>query len=266
MKTAHQDALDEIRVTWLGHSTVVLDLDRVRLLTDPVLRSRVALLLRAQDAALVPAPPAIDAVLLSHVHHDHLDVPTLRRIGATTRIVAPVGVARLLHRKGFSDVVELDTGDVIGFGEVTVRAVPAVHDARRGLLGPPIPTIGFVVTGAAGSAYFAGDTDVFDGMREIAPRLDVALLPVAGWGPRTPAGHLDPERAVSAILLLRPRVAVPIHWGTYRRIGMRTSGASLRAPAEEFARLARELAPLVDVRVVEPGASTTVALAAGAPT
>ena len=108
--------------------------------------------------------------------------------------------------------------------------------------------------------YFAGDTDLFDGMRELAPDLDVALLPIAGWGPRTPAGHLDPLRAAQALALLRPRTAVPIHWGTYRRIGLRGREALLRAPADAFARHARELAPEVEVRTLSVGESLELPL------
>jgi L-ascorbate metabolism protein UlaG (beta-lactamase superfamily) len=112
--------------------------------------------------------------------------------------------------------------------------------------------VGYRVSGSA-QVYFAGDTDIFEGMSSLSPGLDVALLPVAGWGPRLPPGHLDPLRAAEALRLLRPRVAVPIHWGTYRRIGLSRKPAVLREPAETFARLAAELAPDVDVRVVPVG-------------
>jgi L-ascorbate metabolism protein UlaG (beta-lactamase superfamily) len=90
-------------------------------------------------------------------------------------------------------------------------------------------------------------------MSRMAPDLDVALLPVAGWGPRVPRGHLDPERAAQALKLLRPRIAVPIHWGTYRRVGLSREAKLLREPAETFARLAAEVAPEVDVRILPVG-------------
>jgi L-ascorbate metabolism protein UlaG (beta-lactamase superfamily) len=95
-------------------------------------------------------------------------------------------------------------------------------------------------------------------MSSLAPDLDVALLPVAGWGSRVPAGHLDPHRAVEALGLLRPRFAVPIHWGTYRRIGLTRDPAVLREPAETFARLAAERVPDVEVRVVPVGGALDV--------
>ena len=112
--------------------------------------------------------------------------------------------------------------------------------------------VGYLVSGSS-RVYFAGDTDLFDGMSALAPRLDVALLPVAGWGFRIPPGHLDPFRAAAALRLLRPRVAVPIHWGTYRPIGLGTRFP--KAPAQAFARLARDLAPEVDVRLLPVGGS-----------
>jgi len=97
--------------------------------------------------------------------------------------------------------------------------------------------------------YFAGDTDLFDGMAELGP-IDVALLPVSGWGPRLPAGHLDPRGAAEALRLLRPRIAVPIHWGTFRApFGARPDDR----PAREFAQAAAELAPEVEVRVLAIG-------------
>jgi L-ascorbate metabolism protein UlaG (beta-lactamase superfamily) len=107
-------------------------------------------------------------------------------------------------------------------------------------------------------AYFAGDTDLFDELDGLVPDLDVALVPVAGWGPRLPAGHLDPRGAAEAVRRLRPRIAVPIHWGTYRRIGLARGEALLRAPAEEFARHVSELAPGVEVKILPVGGTLDV--------
>jgi L-ascorbate metabolism protein UlaG (beta-lactamase superfamily) len=109
-----------------------------------------------------------------------------------------------------------------------------------------------VISGSA-RVYFAGDTDLFDDMREIGPKVDVALIPVAGWGPRLPPGHLNPESAATAVGLLHPKVAVPIHWGTYRRFGLESSESHMRAPAETFAELAHQLAPDVEIRLLPVG-------------
>ncbi|MFL5945753.1 MAG: MBL fold metallo-hydrolase [Gaiellaceae bacterium] len=250
-----------LRITWLGHSTVLIELDGVRLLTDPVLRRRVGHLRRTTRGPDSQGLRPVDATLISHLHYDHLDTRSLVSLGRAGRIVVPsVGVA-LLRRRGFRDVTGVDVGDETRFGPVTVRATYAEHDGRRTPFGGKADAVGYVVAGSA-CVYFAGDTDLFSGMTALSDDLDVALVPVAGWGPRLPAGHLDPERAAQALALLRPRVAIPIHWGTYRRIGLSSDPAALRAPAEQFAELAQELVPQVDVRVLPVGGSTDIAVAA----
>ena len=114
------------------------------------------------------------------------------------------------------------------------------------------PSLGFVVSGSR-RVYFAGDTDLFDGMATLADSLDVALLPVAGWGSTVGPGHLDPLRAAQALRLLAPRRAVPIHWGTLSPVTQSTSAD----PPEAFRRHAAELAPEVEVEILEPGGSLT---------
>ena len=245
-------------ITWIGHSTVLIELDGVRLLTDPLLRPRVAHLRRA-----VAAPNRIegelDAILLSHVHYDHLDVPSLRRVEAA-QVIAPRGAGRVLGRNGFAGVIELGEGDEIALGSVAVVATRAEHSARRGPFSGPSPALGYLIGGSA-RVYFAGDTDLFAEMHALRPGLDVALLPVWGWGHRLPPGHLDPRRAAEALRLLAPRVAIPIHWGTYRRVGSSRDPAVLREPAERFEQLAAELAPEVTVRVLAPGERIEIPLA-----
>lgn len=244
--------LGTLRASWLGHSAVLLELDGVRLLTDPVLRRRVAHLRRVAPEADAAALRDLDAVLVSHLHYDHLDLPSLERLGRSLRVIVPRGAARLLRRRGLSTVTEVEIGDEVRIGPVVVRATHAEHDGRRRPFGASAAAVGYLVTGSF-TAYFAGDTDEFAAMSDLAPGLDVALLPVAGWGPRVPAGHLDPLRAAQALVRLQPRAAVPIHWGTYRRVGLDRDAALLRTPAESFAAFARDLAPEVDVRILDVG-------------
>jgi L-ascorbate metabolism protein UlaG (beta-lactamase superfamily) len=193
-----------------------------------------------------------DAVLLSHLHHDHLDLPSLRARGRDRPIVAPRGTGPFLARHGFADVRELAAGEVARLGGVRVLATPANHHGRRSPFGPTTPCLGYVVE-AAERVYFAGDTDLFPAMADLGP-IDVALLPIAGWGPRLGPGHLDPLRAAEALRLIRPRTAVPIHWGTLAPLGLHRHGWSyLLGPPRAFQALALALAPAVDVRVLEPG-------------
>ena len=222
------------------------------------MRGRVTHLMRVVDPVDVAALEALDAVLLSHLHFDHLDVPSLKRLGSGTRMIVPLGGGDLLRKRGFENVTQLRVGEAVEVGAVRVRATLADHDPRRAPFSASAPAVGYLVEGSL-RVYFAGDTDLFDEMSDVSDSLDVALLPVAGWGRRLPPGHLDPRRAAEALRLLRPRVAVPIHWGTYRQFGLSKKPDVLRGPPEEFEQLARELAPEVDVRLLPVGGSLDLA-------
>jgi len=245
------------RLTWLGHATAVIDLDGVRLVTDPVLRGRVGHLRRMAAPAGVPG--AVDAALISHLHLDHLHGRSLRRLAAAT-VVAPRGARRLVRRHA-AEVVEVGEGDEVAVGPVRVRAVHAEHDGRRAPGRARAPALGYLVSGSR-VVYFAGDTGLFPAMAGLAAAgIDVALLPVSGWGPTLGPGHLDPEAAARALTLLRPRRAVPIHWGTYAAAWTRRRRppAFLRDPPREFAAHAARLAPDVQVVVLAPGGTMPLA-------
>jgi L-ascorbate metabolism protein UlaG (beta-lactamase superfamily) len=243
------------RIAFLGHSTVLIELGGETFLTDPLLRGRVAHLRRYAPAPEPASSPRASAVLLSHAHQDHLDLPSLREIGAETPIFVPAGAGSWLGRRGFSAVRELGVGEEARLGPVSVAAVPADHDGRRYPFGPRSESIGYLLGGAK-TVYFAGDTGVFDGMRALAGRVDVALLPVAGWGRTLGPGHMNALDAARATSLLKPRVAIPIHWGTFRPIGPRRGLSLGDGPAREFAGHVRELAPESEVRIVAPGEET----------
>jgi L-ascorbate metabolism protein UlaG (beta-lactamase superfamily) len=229
---------------------VLLEHGGVRLLTDPVLRGRLAHLRRHGPVPDVPGE--VDAVLLSHLHYDHLDLPSLKLLPAGVRVLAPAHAGALLRPAGIRQVEELTPGDVTEAGGLRIEATPAEHDDRRRPLGPRATPLGFVVRSRP-SVYFAGDTGVFPGMASLAP-IDVALLPVAGWGPKLGPGHMDSEDAAQAAALLRPQVAVPIHWGTLHPRGRRR-GDWFHGPPHEFAARVAELAPDVQVRILDPGES-----------
>jgi L-ascorbate metabolism protein UlaG (beta-lactamase superfamily) len=236
-----------VRITYVGHATVLVDMDGTRLLTDPVLRPRLAHLRRSHPVDM-SALRGVDAVLISHAHMDHLDMRSLSLFDRDMLIVTPPGTGRLLRRR---NVVEIGEGDSTQIGTLEVRPTHAEHDGRRFPVGPAVPAVGYSMCGSR-RVYFAGDTGPFDGMSEIGRAgVDVALLPISGWGKRLPAAdHLGPVSAAQALPLLKPEVAVPIHWGTLSRIWGAPMGSS---PAEEFARNAGQLAPDVRVVIVHPG-------------
>jgi L-ascorbate metabolism protein UlaG (beta-lactamase superfamily) len=246
--------VDARGVRWIGHSTVLISLDGVRLLTDPLLRRRVAHLRRR--APIHPdALEPVDAVLISHAHHDHLDFSSLRRVGRTTHIVAPRGLGSLLGRRGFNDVHEVDVGERHRIGAVEIEATFAAHAGGRPPFPAAAPALAYAVLGSS-RIWFAGDTDLFPEMAGLVPDLDLALLPIWGWGPTLGRGaHLDPVRAADALALLRPKVAVPIHWGTYAplHLGLRATPSFLSDPRRAFVHAAALKAPEVDLRVLTPG-------------
>ncbi|HXD70336.1 MAG TPA: MBL fold metallo-hydrolase, partial [Gaiellales bacterium] len=172
------------RLAWLGHSTVLVELEGARVLTDPVLRRRVGHLRRA-EAVRPEAVAPVDLILISHVHWDHLDLPSLDGLGHDTRVVVPRGAGALLERRGFTHIVEVGEGDHADVDGLSVVATYADHSAARGPLGVKAPSLGYLL-GDRRRVYFAGDTDLFAGMSGLADRLHVALLPIAGWGPRLP--------------------------------------------------------------------------------
>ena len=166
-------------IEYVGHATVFVDLDGVRLLTDPLLRNRVAHLRRSTPVA-ARTRRGVDAVLISHAHYDHLDLPSLEKLGKTIPIVVPRGLGGLLRKRRFESVIEVEVGETLAIGELQIRAVQAEHDGSRSPIGVSADPVGYVVSGSK-SVYFAGDTDLFDAMGELGP-VDVGPHPHLGLG------------------------------------------------------------------------------------
>ncbi len=250
-----------VELTWWGHATCTVEDSGVRLLTDPLFARRLAHLRRRRGAVPPPEAAVADAVLVSHLHADHLHLPSLARLAPGTRLLVPrgarralPGLARVARLRGLA-VTELAAGEEVAVRDgVRVRAVAARHDGRRLPFGPHLcPALGYVVRGAE-RTYFAGDTGLFDTMAAEVGPVDVALLPVGGWGPHLGPGHLDAGRAAQALARLAPAAAVPVHYGTYWPLGMdAVRPHEFHAPGGEFERLARQLAPKVAVRVPRHG-------------
>jgi L-ascorbate metabolism protein UlaG (beta-lactamase superfamily) len=235
----------------------LIELDGVRLLTDPVLRRRIGPLARIGPGVSADAVRPVDCVLLSHLHADHTDLRSLRDIGRSVCVLAPRPAGSWLARHGLHSVRELRAAEETSVNGVSVTATPAAHDGRRHPLGPAADPIGFLVQGSR-CVYFAGDTDYFPAMGKLSGSVDVALLPVWGWGSRLGPGHLDPQRAAEVAALIAPAVAIPIHWGTFALAWQARRPVDRERPAREFAELTRRRAPAVEVRVLRPGETAAV--------
>ncbi|MDO8107541.1 MBL fold metallo-hydrolase [Isoptericola sp. b441] len=247
-----------MRLTWWGHSSVLLEADGVAVVADPVLRSRAGLLRHVS-----PPPDRAwqrpDAVLISHLHHDHCDLPSLRGLGAPLVLVPP-GSGSWLRGRGIQGVRELAPGDSARIGPgVRVTAVPAVHSGRREPWGPEAIATGHLLEGPRTTSWLAGDTALFEGMRElpaIASRnhIDLAVVPVWGWGPNLGPGHLDPHQAAEAVARARAEHAVAVHWGSLHPAGMRRAMRHhLRTPGDRFVAAVRTVAPTTTVHALNPG-------------
>ncbi|GGK18406.1 membrane protein [Pilimelia terevasa] len=249
------------RLRWCGHSTVWWEQGGVGLLTDPVLTSRVAhLRRRAGPAPVLPRAP--DIVLLSHLHADHLHVASLRRLRGATAFVVPVGATRFIRRAlgpGFAArCIELPVGEQWRYGPVVVRAVPAAHHrGRHPWSAHRADAVGYLVGGAR-RVWFAGDTGLHPDMADFGP-VDLALVPVGGWGPTLGPGHLDPARAVEAVRRVAARAAVPIHFGTFWPVGCaRVRPDLFHEPGARFAAEAAAALPELAVTLLAPGEETTL--------
>jgi L-ascorbate metabolism protein UlaG (beta-lactamase superfamily) len=243
------------RLTFLGHSTVLVELDGVRVLTDPLL-GHLAIGIRRHEPPTDPGTLTnLSAVFISHGHLDHLDLKSLRALRGEPAFFVPYGLGRIVAKATRGVVHEMRAGDQVQVGKLTLEAVHAEHGRRRSLFTSAEGSLGVLISGSS-SVLFAGDTGLHRGMSDLAGRVDVALLPVGGWGPRLGRGHMDPDRAAEAATRIRPRVAVPIHWGTIYPLGLRRIvGAPFDGPGDAFRKAVEARTADIDVRVLRPGQS-----------
>ena len=245
---------EALAVTWLGHSTALIELDGTRVLTDPVLRDRVGPLVRIGARVDRASLRKLDAVAISHLHADHADPASLRMLDPK-RVFAPRGSRRWLSQHVDAEVEELAAGEQAELGDISLRATAAAHQERRWPLGAVAHPIGLVLEGSQ-SCYFAGDTGLYPGMAELSGLIDLALLPVWGWGSSVGPGHLDPVTAADAVRLIGPRAVVPIHWGTFTPMWRAWRRADPALPARRFKELVEQATPDVEVRLLVPGERT----------
>jgi L-ascorbate metabolism protein UlaG (beta-lactamase superfamily) len=215
-------------VTWLGHSTALIEVDGIRVLTDPVWGERASPLSWAGPKRWVAPPlaisdlPHLDAILISHDHYDHLDLPSIQALNDGQRLfITPLGVGAHLEYWGVDEslIVELDWWQTYSLGDVTLTCTPARHASGRMMIDYNRTLwAGYALSGPAHTVFFSGDTGLFTDMTTIGERLgpfDLALIEVGAYGQTWPDWHMGPEQAIEAMQMLQAERLLPIHWGLF---------------------------------------------------
>ncbi|MDF1606226.1 MBL fold metallo-hydrolase [Nocardioides sp. YIM 152315] len=249
--------MNDLAATWWGHASATVEIGGARVAVDPLLSDRLFHLRRH-----APSPGerarAADVVLVSHLHHDHLHLPSLRRLPREAPILVPRGGERLLRSIAGDRVRPVAPGEVVEAAGVTISVLPATHDGGRGpytrITGPPL---GFRVDAGPRSFWFPGDTELRDDMREVGP-VELALVPVGGWGPTLEDGHMDPVAGAAAVARVGAHVAVPVHWGTFWPLGLRRVARANHqrlfvTPGARFVQALAEAAPTTRAVLAWPG-------------
>jgi L-ascorbate metabolism protein UlaG (beta-lactamase superfamily) len=258
------DPASNLAVTWWGHSSMTIELGTARVATDPLLSQRLFHLRRA-----VPPPPetALDAdvVLVSHLHHDHLHLPSLLRFAPDVPVVVPRGAPAQVRGLASRELVQVSPGDSVDVAGVRVDVLAATHPGSRDKLrrgADDVPAVGFRVEGAGSSVWYPGDTGVRADFAEVEP-VDLAAVPIGGWGPTLGDEHLDPLEAADAVAAVGARWALAVHYGTYwplalRRISPGNHHRLFVTPPQRFLRAMAERA--ADVVPLVPGFGERVGL------
>jgi L-ascorbate metabolism protein UlaG (beta-lactamase superfamily) len=241
-------------LTWLGHSTVLIELAGDRLLTDPLLLRHNGPLRRRGPRPHPSQWSAPDAVLLSHLHHDHAELRSLRLV-AGAPVLTSAGNVRWLRKHGLDGRPAEDWTEVGAAAQV--RLVTAVHHSRP-MPHRPNDAHGHLVRSGGVTLWVAGDTSLYDDMVQLprlagVERLDVALVPVGGWGPRLSAGHLGPAEAAEACARTGARHALPVHWGTLHAPFMTLRSDWFHRPLDAFETALAATAPDCQVIRLELG-------------
>jgi L-ascorbate metabolism protein UlaG (beta-lactamase superfamily) len=211
---------NDICLTWIGHASFLISWRGLNLLIDPIWSLWLKVVKRMRHPGLhLDHLPAIDLVLVTHAHFDHLDRRTLRKIAAAQPIIVPDGVGNLVHGLGFNRVHEMRHWETLFFSDVRISLTPCHHWGARVLHDRHRSFGGFHFKFGDRSVFHCGDSAYFDGFREIGQRLptEIALLPIGAYEPLTKREvHMNPEQAVRAFSEIGARTLVPMHYGTFR--------------------------------------------------
>ncbi|MER5701472.1 MBL fold metallo-hydrolase [Micromonospora sp. NPDC002296] len=253
----------ELNVVWYGHASALVEIEGRRVLIDPVWSDRCSPSALVGPRRLHEPPvgldelPAVDAILISHDHYDHLDMATVRALlaGQSAPFLVPLGVGAHLDRWGVPGhrIVELDWSESHRVGPLTITATAAQHFSGRGLRRDGTLWSSWVVAGAHRRLFYTGDSGYFDGYAEIGAEhgpFDVTLMQIGAYDRAWPGIHMFPEEAVAAHLDLRGGLLVPVHWATFNLALHDWSEPVDRIWAEAKARDVRLAVPRPGERVV----------------
>lgn len=258
-----------MQITYIGHATLLLELAGVRVLTDPNFEPKLGRFLPrvSPPGIALDALPALDALLLTHAHADHLSFKSLRRLPHDIPLYAPPPIADWLHRKGYAHAVPLEAGEcaTLGDGRLRIYAEQATHQGSRyGFDRWRSAANMYLLETPSESVFFAGDTALTPTTHALVERvlwsqqreLDLALLPIGyapAWKPGFRRGHLTGDDALALFKTLRARAMMPYHWGTFRHVTATAHDAIDRLRTRLEGHDARE-----HVHVIEPGESLTL--------
>jgi L-ascorbate metabolism protein UlaG (beta-lactamase superfamily) len=208
--------------TWIGHSTFLIQMNGINILTDPVWAKRMGIEKRLTEPGIsLDELPEIDLVVISHGHYDHLDFPTLKKLKGNPQYFVPAGLRSLFNRKGYQKVTEMNWWEHSQHEGITVHFVPAQHWTRRSLTDMNTSHWGgWIFQTSKETLYFVGDTGYFSCFKQLADRftIDTVFMPIGAFEPEwfmAPA-HISPKDSVKAFIELKAKSFVPMHYGTYR--------------------------------------------------
>jgi L-ascorbate metabolism protein UlaG (beta-lactamase superfamily) len=248
----------EFTITWIGHSTFLIQFEGMNILTDPVWAKRMGLQKRlTEPGLLIEQLPEIDIVLISHGHYDHLDFPTLKKLNGDITFYVPIGLSTLFIKKGYRKVIEAKWWETFAHNRLKITFVPAQHWTKRTLTDTNTSHWGGWViesTETDHNVYFAGDSGYFRGFKEIGDHfnIDNVLMPIGAYEPEwfMKVSHLNPEDAVKAFIELKGKTFIPMHYGAYR-LADDTGPEALERLMKEWQRLELDPETLAVLKIGE---------------